>query len=75
MQGIHRLASYIVRAPNPRSGGHEFESPVRHELSALTKSGKTLGVRSFYNPYLYNAEGEKCLVSKVLFANFEEKRA
>jgi hypothetical protein len=48
---------------------------VRQELDALTKSGKTLGVMSFYNPYLYNAEGEKCLVSKVLFANFEEKRA
>ncbi len=45
----HRLASHIVRASNFRSGGHEFESPVRQELGALTKSGKTLGVRSFYN--------------------------
>jgi hypothetical protein len=32
-----------------RSGGHEFESPVPQELGALTKSGKTLGVRSFYS--------------------------
>jgi hypothetical protein len=38
-----------VRAPDSRSGGHEFESPVRQELGALTKSGKTLGVRSFYS--------------------------
>ncbi len=37
------LGSYLVRAPNSRSGGHE--------LGALTKSGKTLGVKSFYrNP-------------------------
>ncbi len=32
-----------VRAPNSRSGGHEFESPMRWELGALTKSGKILG--------------------------------
>ncbi len=31
--------SHLVRAPNSRSGGHEFESPVRQELGALTKSG------------------------------------
>jgi hypothetical protein len=39
--------SHLVRAPNFRSGGHEFESSVRQELCALTKSGKTLVVRSF----------------------------
>ena len=44
-----RLASHLVRAPNSRSGGHEFESLMRWELGALTKSGKTLGVRSFYS--------------------------
>ncbi len=38
-----RLVSHLVRAPNSRSGGHEFESPVRQELSSLTKSGKTVG--------------------------------
>ncbi len=38
---------HLVRAPNFRSGGHEFEWPMRQELGALTKSGKTLGVRSF----------------------------
>jgi hypothetical protein len=37
------LASNLVRAPNSRSGGHEFESPVSQELGALTKRGKTLG--------------------------------
>jgi hypothetical protein len=40
----HWLASHIVRAPNSRSGGHEFKSPMRQELGALTKRGKTLGV-------------------------------
>ncbi len=45
----HRLDSHLVSAPNSRSRRHEFESPVRQELGALTKSGKTLGVRSFYN--------------------------
>ncbi len=44
-----RLVSHLVRAPNSRSGGYEFESPMRQELNSLTKSGKTLGVRSFYN--------------------------
>ncbi len=43
------LASHLVRAPHSRSGGHEFKSPMRRELGALTKSGKTIGVRSFYN--------------------------
>ncbi len=43
-----RLASHLVKAPNSRSGGHEFKSPRPRELGALTKSGKTLGVRSFY---------------------------
>jgi hypothetical protein len=28
------LASHLVRAPNSRSGGHEFKSPVWQELSA-----------------------------------------
>ncbi len=41
--------SHLVRAPNFRFGGHEFESPTRRELGALTKSGKILVVRSFYN--------------------------
>jgi hypothetical protein len=41
-----RLASHLVRDPNSRSGGHEFESPMRWELGALTKSEKTIG--SFY---------------------------
>jgi hypothetical protein len=44
-----RLASHLVRAPYSRSGGHEFESSVRRELSALTKSGKILGVMTFYS--------------------------
>jgi hypothetical protein len=34
------LASHLVRAPNSRSGGHEFESPMRQELGALTKKRK-----------------------------------
>ncbi len=44
-----RLASHLVRAPNSRSGGPEFKSPMWRELSALTKSGKILGVRPFYS--------------------------
>jgi hypothetical protein len=44
-----RLASHLVRAPNSRFGGHEFEYHVRLVLGALTKSRKTLGVRSFYS--------------------------
>jgi hypothetical protein len=43
-----RLASHLVRAFNSRSGGREFEFPIRQELGALTKCGKTLGVRSCY---------------------------
>jgi hypothetical protein len=42
-----RLASHLVRAPNSRYGGHEFESPMQQELGALTKSEKILGVRPF----------------------------
>ncbi len=33
--------SHLIRAPNSRSGGHEFESPMRQELGALAKSGRT----------------------------------
>ncbi len=29
-------SGYLVRAPNSRSGGREFKSPVWHELGALT---------------------------------------
>jgi hypothetical protein len=43
-----RLASHLVRTPNSRSGGHEFETPLWRELGALTKSGKIFGVTSFY---------------------------
>ncbi len=53
------LASYLVRAPNSRSGGHEFKSPVRQELGALTKSGKTLGVRCFYKLNKEDKRGRK----------------
>jgi hypothetical protein len=35
------LANPLVRAPNSRSGGQEYESPMRWELGALTKSEKT----------------------------------
>ncbi len=52
-----QLASHLVRVPNSWSGGHEFESnswsgghefesSAFKEIGALTKSGKTLGVRS-----------------------------
>ncbi len=34
------LASHLVRAPNSISEGHEFESPMRLELDALTKKWK-----------------------------------
>jgi hypothetical protein len=44
-----QLASHLDRAPNSRSGGRKFASPLRRKLGALTKSGKTLGVRSFYS--------------------------
>ncbi len=54
----HRLASHLVRAPIFRSGGHEFESPERQELSAQPKRGNTLGVRSFYN--LWVSDGSSC---------------
>ncbi len=42
-QSSIRLASHLVRAPNSRSGGHEFESPVWRELGALTKMERSLG--------------------------------
>ncbi len=38
-----RLASHLVRMPNSRSGGHEFEFPLRRELGALTKVERSLG--------------------------------
>jgi hypothetical protein len=44
-----RLASNLVIVPNSRFEGHEFKSPMQRELGALTKSGKTLGVRPFYS--------------------------
>ncbi len=40
-----RLASNLFRAPNSRSGGREFESPMWRQW---LNSGKILGVRSFY---------------------------
>ncbi len=40
------LASRLVRVPNSRSRGHEFESYMQWELFPLTQSGKTLGVRT-----------------------------
>jgi hypothetical protein len=43
------LASHFIRAPNSLPEGHKLESPAWIELGALTKGGKTLGVRSFYN--------------------------
>jgi hypothetical protein len=43
------LGSHLVRVPDSRSEGHEFESPMRQKLGALNKSGKILGVRSFYS--------------------------
>jgi hypothetical protein len=53
-----RLASHLVRAPNLRSGGHEFESPMR-ELGALTKNGNTLGIRSFYTTSICQRENSQ----------------
>ncbi len=52
-QPIIWLASHLVRALNSRSGGREFKYPMRRELGALTKSGKTVGIRSFYNMKKY----------------------
>jgi hypothetical protein len=43
------LDSYLVRVSNSRSGGCEFESPIRRELGTFTRSGKIHGVRSFYS--------------------------
>jgi hypothetical protein len=37
------LASHLIRAPNVKSGVHEFESPTRRELGALTKVERSLG--------------------------------
>jgi len=44
-----RLASHLVRGPNFRSGGREFDSPMRQERGQLTKRENALGVRSFYS--------------------------
>ncbi len=45
-----QLASHLFRAPNSSSGKTwVWKSPMWPELSALTRSGKILGVRSFYN--------------------------
>ncbi len=60
-----RYGSHLVRAPNSRSGGHDFECPVRQKLVVLRKSGQTLGVRSFYNTALYVVSCGKA--TKVLF--------
>jgi hypothetical protein len=43
-----RLASHLVRAPNSRSGGYEFASPMRRELGALTKSEVRLSTGPIY---------------------------
>jgi hypothetical protein len=47
------------------TGKHKFESPVRQELDALTISGKTLGVRSFYT---VNAYGGLHIILICVFA-------
>ncbi len=39
---IH-VAIHIFRAPNSRSGGHDFESLLRVEMGALTKVERPLG--------------------------------
>ncbi len=36
------LVNHLVRASNSRSGGHEFEYPMRWELGALTKVERPL---------------------------------
>jgi hypothetical protein len=58
IQSSIQLACHLVRLPNSRSGGHEFESPIRRELGALTKSGKTLGVM-FFLQFLSSQKSEK----------------
>ncbi len=35
--------SHSIRAPNSRSGGHKFESPVWQELGAVTKVERSVG--------------------------------
>ncbi len=57
----HGLASHLVRAPNSRSGGHEFESPMLQEFGALTKKverpvGPGLSTNSLYALLKYFAE-------------------
>ncbi len=49
---------------NSRSGGHEFESPMRRELGALTKGGKTLGVR-FFLQFLSSQKSENKTLNKT----------
>ncbi len=57
-----RIASHLFRAPNFKSGEHEFKSPMWQELGALTNSGKTLGsglstvpvfILLFYLPFTF----------------------
>ncbi len=47
-----RLASHLVRAPNSRFGGHEFEFPIRQDLGALTKKWKDPWVQVFLQWWL-----------------------
>jgi hypothetical protein len=64
------LASHLVQAPPySRSGRHEFETPMWREFGALTKSGKTLGVKSFYNNY-FLVSRPRCVSLLHYFSRF-----
>ncbi len=49
------LARHLVREPNARSGGHEFESPMWWELVALNKVE-----RSVYKLPKFTLDSEQC---------------
>ncbi len=53
-------ARHLVREPNARSGGHEFQSPMLWELVALTKVE-----RSVYRLPKFTWDSEQCSTNKV----------
>jgi hypothetical protein len=55
-QTSNRLASYLVRVPNSRSGRHEFESPVLQKLDLLTKKWKDPSGQVFLHHCMCNAQ-------------------
>jgi hypothetical protein len=74
-QASIRLAGHLLycsKRANSRSGGHDFESPMRRELcGALTKNGKTFGGQVFLQYIIFDQLQTWALVFKYSWCYYE----